>query len=835
MNAPLDLEATLSLYSDTISHSTGQYFCNKRPFSTARTGNKVTMLSCGRTVLRNIYEAMNRAESFVWIADWQMGYDVELVRRGHKSDHSGQLHKVIERIISSKPVHIRILLFGSVKDTIPGTYDRLVAQKLNSLNNRAYPGSVTVLRQKPTSAQNDWVDYSHHQKFVVVDGKIGFLGGIDLSHGRWETPEFDVVVDPGKFVSNEMYNPCAIKLRQASDAEKQIISQFDFATPYNGTLIDEGCQPRMPWQDVHVQIEGPSVVDIHRNFIRRWNGHLKYAGIYASSPDWITKTWLKKIGAWERLQLVQPIAGGGAQVQIVRSVSNAHLGQEGGTPDDLQLFTNLREQDAWKKCLKSWSGVHQDNILVAMANCINRADNYVYIESQFFISNFGKWRSGAGREVDSADIGNEDNGIKNVIVDALAQRICAHIMREKPFHVYLVFPTHPEGLLSDEIVLKQHRMALLTIKHGSNSLINRIKHVLQIKKRAPEEWIQYLTVLNMRNYGATVQYARDPVTFDEDFACEIGRFVVTEQIYIHSKLMIVDDAVAIIGSANVNDRSLTGNGDSEIAAVIVDTEGVELRDLGSPTKVQTRRFARELRKQLWRKHFGFMAESSRPDDTEYFCSNDRAKRARKKVSNDVEHPPRLTTSERNVSDLGLVSWDRILEQPCAASVIRAIQEIANSNAKNYELVFNHTPRNSMSEFSMVQNLYTLPYPLLFDRPVAKTRRLARDDVEAGGRDARFSGVIPPALSANFMKSATTPWQRENQNTYGRAMQFYDGGRVHDVSKAIIYLRQSIVGFFVSAPLDWGMSTDLGDLSKSKTVDLALNGNIEIRKLERRNV
>ena len=45
---------------------------------------------------------------------------------------------------------------------------------------------------------------------------------------------------------------------------------------------------------------------------------------------------------------------------------------------------------------------------------------------------------------------------------------------------------------------------------------------------------------------------------------------MTEMIYVHSKLLIVDDAVAIIGSANINDRSLNDNGDTELAAVIVD-------------------------------------------------------------------------------------------------------------------------------------------------------------------------------------------------------------------------------------------------------------------------
>ncbi len=37
---------------------------------------------------------------------------------------------------------------------------------------------------------------------------------------------------------------------------------------------------------------------------------------------------------------------------------------------------------------------------------------------------------------------------------------------------------------------------------------------------------------------------------------------VTEIIYVHSKLMIVDDKKIIVGSANINDRSLLGDRDS---------------------------------------------------------------------------------------------------------------------------------------------------------------------------------------------------------------------------------------------------------------------------------
>jgi phospholipase D1/2 len=46
--------------------------------------------------------------------------------------------------------------------------------------------------------------------------------------------------------------------------------------------------------------------------------------------------------------------------------------------------------------------------------------------------------------------------------------------------------------------------------------------------------------------------------------------IVTEQVYAHTKLMIVDDLYALLGSANINDRSLLGSRDLELAVLMVD-------------------------------------------------------------------------------------------------------------------------------------------------------------------------------------------------------------------------------------------------------------------------
>lgn len=810
---------TLPLYPNTVSSDTGQYFCNTRPFALPRTGNKVAILEDGQEALSRIHKAMLSARSFIWIADWQMACDVELGNRDHPQ-RPGRLHNVLEWIISTKPVHIRILLYRSPMDSAVGTYDGLVMRRVLALNRNGYPGSIRVQLESATSAQLDWFDYSHHQKFVVVDGQIGYLGGIDLSYGRWENANFDVVVDPERFVINEMYNPCARKLRCVSTTEKEKIEKFGFEAPYKKFLLDEGCQPRMPWQDVHIEINGPSVVDIHRNFVRRWNSCIRRE--IREAKDYyrleaISQKWLRYIGGWEKLLAAQAHRDGGVQVQIVRSVSNKHLKAENKSVDDLGLY-GPKEAAMWQRSLEAWQDEHQPNILDAMVKCIRSADNYIYIETQFFISHFGT-RDGWGGNKG----GNENNGIENRLVEELGNRIESQIRAKgrPPFHVFLVIPVCPEGALSDDQTWKQHWCAQASIKHGTHSLIERIKRSLRLTHRSQDEWPQYLTVLNMRSYGAAVTYARDADTFDEDHDHETGRYIITEQVYIHSKLLIVDDAVAIVGSANINDRSLTGNGDTEIAAVVVDTEGVELRNLGSPNfKVQTRKFARDLRMKLWEKHFGF---NIRPDA--YFKSTTRAIRARKNIPHPLPHPPLIRTTEKRISNLVTIPWTKILDEPCSPESVAAIQRIASNNMKAYQKVFVHTPRNSIRTFDDMINLHlaTPPYAPSYNK---------LGDTEynfsiPSNYPKEFRGILPPPLQPEFMTTTLLPHQQRSAQhpSYTHRQQTYEESSIHDVKKALDYLQTNIIGFLVLAPLEWGLNQPVTDDPTKGTkaeVDVAFN-------------
>ena len=102
------------------------------------------------------------------------------------------------------------------------------------------------------------------------------------------------------------------------------------------------------------------------------------------------------------------------------------------------------------------------------------------------------------------------------------------------------------------------------------------------------------------------------VPWDGPPESEIDAFV-SEELYIHTKVLIADDKVVICGSANLNDRSQLGTHDSEIALVIADSASVDSYMAGRPWRAS--RFAASLRRQLFRKHLGLIKPQDlhRPD------------------------------------------------------------------------------------------------------------------------------------------------------------------------------------------------------------------------------
>ena len=62
--------------------------------------------------------------------------------------------------------------------------------------------NIEVYRHPNTTIPGVW---SHHEKMVVIDQKIGFTGGLDICYGRWDTPQH-YIYDPSDYWDGLEYN-----------------------------------------------------------------------------------------------------------------------------------------------------------------------------------------------------------------------------------------------------------------------------------------------------------------------------------------------------------------------------------------------------------------------------------------------------------------------------------------------------------------------------------------------------------------------------------------------------------------------------------------------------
>lgn len=227
------------------------------------------------------------------------------------------------------------------------------------------------------------------------------------------------------------------------------------------------------------------------------------------------------------------------------------------------------------RSVASWSCgfVEQDtveqSIHDAYVQTITKAQHYLYIENQFFIS-----LDGTG-------------SVKNQIANALVRRIVRAHKEERAFRVYLVMPLLPafEGDVGGTT-----GTALRAITHWNYASICRGKASLLERLRAagvdrPAEYISFHSVRT------------SDVLMGQP---------VTELIYVHSKLLIADDRVVICGSANINDRSMIGTRDSEICAML--TDEVFERGCMNGQPYPTGAFAGQLRRFLFREHLGLIGQ-----------------------------------------------------------------------------------------------------------------------------------------------------------------------------------------------------------------------------------
>uniref|UniRef100_A0AC34F7V6 Phospholipase n=1 Tax=Panagrolaimus sp. ES5 TaxID=591445 RepID=A0AC34F7V6_9BILA len=234
----------------------------------------------------------------------------------------------------------------------------------------------------------------------------------------------------------------------------------------------------------------------------------------------------------------------------------------------------LRSVSNWSALIDKTEASIQQAYLSLIAN----SKHYVYIENQFFVS-----------MINSNDVSNE---ICRVICD----RIIKADRNGESFRLYIMVPLLP-GFEGD--IKNSQYSALLAVLHYTYLSISRGPHSLLecLKQAGVEDPWKYISITGLRTHDELV-----------------GK-LVTELIYVHCKLMIVDDLHTIIGSANINDRSQVGYRDSEVCLLMTDTEFVSGIMNGKPYKAG--KFASSLRKRLMKEHLGLLEGVLHPAEPEY--------------------------------------------------------------------------------------------------------------------------------------------------------------------------------------------------------------------------
>ena len=704
---------------------------NKNNFAEPIHNNSVKSYVQSYEYFQDLLTAMRSAEKEIYITGWQVNWDAMLTPDLRLVDI------LLEVTKNNENLKIFILPWDDCSPV--ETYDNEAKIVLRNYINEYIGREAIAVRLH--SSSNDEPDYSlatkkffsHHQKCVIIDKKIAFVGGIDLAYGRYcHGYKLDPNADKRK-VANR-YNPCIVPMDKP---EKEITLSFkvknrkslknnkkyqkevfdrNFFQSQESMLADN--QPIMPWQDIQVKIEGKAVFDLVTNFVLRWNQadysngetRPRYKDNYINDSNNVVsfecisrRLFLPTQEEYDAL-----MDKGNISVQILRSASRNMRKKEKSNvfaSDRKKLQKNIKEN------LETVSEAQSD-IYQVMLKLIKKAKRYIYLENQFFISDYGSPFAGLGR---LSKVAKTEDGIKpyvtrilsfngkkfpkNQIVKELSDKVAHAIfaLQPEPFHIYITLPVHPEGLLKEGSIMATIHQTMQTISFGSDSLLNRIRKHLWvyqqlIKDEVPrkewgkmrsayydkigndyqtiplEECGKYVTLLNLRSWA------------------QLGDRTVTEQIYVHSKLTIVDDLYVLVGSANINDRSLLGGRDSELAALIVDNETKIVTCPERGINIPVRTFAYQLRKQIWQGLYGEGLEQA-------------------------------------------------IEVPELASSVKAIQSRAKTNADIYESVFPFIVRNYLNDSDDDEFQFASIWPALnykkLDKYIKekynKTKEMAKGD------------------------------------------------------------------------------------------------------------
>ncbi|GFT14262.1 phospholipase D1 [Nephila pilipes] len=527
----------------------------------------------GATYFEAVAEVLDKATEEIYIADWWLSPEIYM-KRPTVHGHYWQLDYILKRKARAG-VRIYVLLYKELELAL-GINSHHSEKKLRKMHK-----NIKVIRHPEVS--KGVLLWAHHEKIVCVDQTYAFVGGLDLCYGRWDdyqhklsdfgdvekkikvlrhmaiTPRRDSTM---KFATETRSSNSVPDLSSDVEMSHQILEKFEpvekktvfFRTAirkYQATHTFERIKKRLSIEAAMDASDNEKAFAYLQPADRRRTIQemaLLVLGMNRKFRLWHGKDYANFINK-DILQLHQPYS-------VIDKFGKKNLNLSEVCPKDSSCPYLMPKAYASM-------GDNMPSILSDTIGTIFRAE----CQNQFFIT--------------------QPSGEKNVfngIADTLYHRILKAYREKAPYHVYVVVPLLPafEGELgtgSGTCMQAVMYWNYKSICRGPTSLHQRLSKIIKDPS-------MYISFCGLRAYGTLLHE------------------LVTELVYVHSKLLIADDQVAIIGSANINDRSLLGRRDSEIAVVIKDTHFLDKED-GRPHEAG--KFCSSLRHAIFREHLGLMA------------------------------------------------------------------------------------------------------------------------------------------------------------------------------------------------------------------------------------
>jgi phosphatidylserine/phosphatidylglycerophosphate/cardiolipin synthase-like enzyme/uncharacterized membrane protein YdjX (TVP38/TMEM64 family) len=165
-----------------VGEARGRFFVPGRNCWRIERAHRVAFLVDASAYFAAVRSAIAQAKHSVHILGWDFDSRIRLVPFGLQDGYPEELGEFLKEVVKRRRhLHMYVLswdfamAFARDREWIP----------LYKLGWKTHPRARLEFRLDDKHPMSS----SHHQKVVVVDDEVAFVGGLDLTHGRWDTPE----------------------------------------------------------------------------------------------------------------------------------------------------------------------------------------------------------------------------------------------------------------------------------------------------------------------------------------------------------------------------------------------------------------------------------------------------------------------------------------------------------------------------------------------------------------------------------------------------------------------------------------------------------------------